>query len=74
MKPIQLFVPTYRVDECLREMRECLEKGWTGLGFKTLEFEAAWKQYTGPFVSADLFIETLYNDLSGRKTAALIRH
>jgi len=45
--PIQLFVPTFRVDECLREIRECLEKGWTGLGFKTVTFEAAWKAYSG---------------------------
>jgi dTDP-4-amino-4,6-dideoxygalactose transaminase len=47
MKPIQLFVPTFRVDECLDQVRECLEKGWTGLGFKTNEFETAWKAYTG---------------------------
>lgn len=47
MKPIQLFVPTFRVDECLAQVRECLEKGWTGLGFKTNEFEQAWKAYTG---------------------------
>lgn len=47
MKPIQLFVPTFRVDECLAQVRECLEKGWTGLGFKTNEFEEAWKAYTG---------------------------
>ena len=47
MKPIQLFVPTFRVDECLDEVRECLEKGWTGLGFKTAEFEQAWARYTG---------------------------
>ena len=47
MKPIQLFVPTFRVDECLAQVRECLEKGWTGLGFKTNEFEQAWKTYTG---------------------------
>ena len=46
MKPIQLFVPTFRVDECLAQVRECLEKGWTGLGFKTNEFEQAWKAYT----------------------------
>lgn len=46
MKPIQLFVPTFRVDECLAEVRECLEKGWTGLGFKTTAFEEAWKAYT----------------------------
>ncbi len=45
--PVQLFVPTFRIDECLAEIRECLEKGWTGLGFKTVEFEAAWKNYTG---------------------------
>ncbi|HCC08186.1 MAG TPA: aminotransferase DegT [Clostridiales bacterium] len=44
---IQLFVPTFRVEECLNEIRECLEKGWTGLGFKTVEFENKWKEYTG---------------------------
>ena len=47
MKPIQLFVPTFRTDECLAGIRECLDKGWTGLGFKTTEFEEAWKAYTG---------------------------
>ncbi|MDR6552201.1 DegT/DnrJ/EryC1/StrS family aminotransferase [Paenibacillus qinlingensis] len=44
---IQLFVPTFRVEECLEEIRECLEKGWTGLGFKTVQFEDEWKKYTG---------------------------
>lgn len=44
---IQLFVPTFRVEECLEEIRECLEKGWTGLGFKTVEIEEKWKEYTG---------------------------
>ena len=44
---IQLFVPTFRIDECLEQIRECLEKGWTGLGFKTVEFEENWKKYTG---------------------------
>lgn len=43
---IQLFVPTFRVDECLNEIKECLEKGWTGLGYKTIEFEEKWKKYT----------------------------
>ncbi|HET8645816.1 MAG TPA: aminotransferase class V-fold PLP-dependent enzyme, partial [Vicinamibacteria bacterium] len=45
--PIHLFVPSFRVDEVLEAVRECLEKGWTGLGFKTVEFEQAWKQHTG---------------------------
>src|SRR5262249_4575296 len=44
---IQLFVPTFSVDECLAEIRECLEKGWTGLGFKTVEFEKQWCEYSG---------------------------
>ncbi len=47
MDSIQLFVPTFRIEETLEQIRECLEKGWTGLGFKTVEFEEAWKQYTG---------------------------
>ena len=47
MDPIQLFVPTFRVEETLAEIRQCLEKGWTGLGFKTVEFEEEWKRYTG---------------------------
>ena len=44
---IQLFVPTFDVDGCLAEIRECHEKGWTGMGFKTVEFEEKWKEYTG---------------------------
>lgn len=45
--PIQLFVPSFHVEECLDEIRECLEKGWTGLGFKTVQLEQDWKKYTG---------------------------
>lgn len=47
LKPIQLFVPTFDIEQCLIQLRECLEIGWTGLGFKTVEFENAWKEYTG---------------------------
>jgi len=47
MDPIHLFVPTFRIEECLAQIRECLEKGWTGIGFKTVAFEEAWKEYTG---------------------------
>ena len=46
-KNIQLFRPVYRVDEILNEIKECLEIGWTGLGYKTVEFEEKWKEYTG---------------------------
>lgn len=44
---IQLFKASFDVDACLAQVRECLEKGWTGMGFKTVEFEDAWKKYTG---------------------------
>ena len=46
-EPIHVFVPTFRIDECLEEIRECLEKGWTGLGYKTVAFEEAWRRHTG---------------------------
>ena len=47
---IQLFTPKFEVQECLNEIQECLEKGWTGLGFKTVQLEEEWKRYTGlPF-------------------------
>ena len=45
--PIQVLKPKFHIDECLSEIRECLEKGWTGMGFKTVEFEEEWKKYTG---------------------------
>lgn len=44
---IQVLKPKFHVDECLEAVRECLEKGWTGMGFKTVEFETEWKKYTG---------------------------
>lgn len=45
--PIQVLKPKFHVEECLDAVRECLEKGWTGMGFKTVEFENDWKAYTG---------------------------
>lgn len=44
---IQLFCADFDVEACLAQVRECLEIGWTGMGFKTVEFEEAWKKYTG---------------------------
>jgi glyoxylase-like metal-dependent hydrolase (beta-lactamase superfamily II) len=33
-----------------------------------------WKKWSGDFVSSDLFIETLYNDLTGKKTGEFVKH
>jgi dTDP-4-amino-4,6-dideoxygalactose transaminase len=43
---INVLKPKFRTDEILAEIKECLEKGWTGLGWKTVEFEDTWKSYT----------------------------
>jgi dTDP-4-amino-4,6-dideoxygalactose transaminase len=47
LKNIQLFRPVYNIEEVLNEIRKTLEIGWTGLGFKTVEFEKLWQEYTG---------------------------
>lgn len=47
MNDIHLFVPTFDVDACVDAVRRCLEKGWTGLGDQTVEFERAFGEYTG---------------------------
>ncbi len=47
MSTIQVLKPQFHIEECLDQVRECLEKGWTGSGFKTAEFEQKWKDYTG---------------------------
>lgn len=44
---IQVLKPKFHIEECLDGVKECLEKGWTGMGYKTAEFEEEWKKYTG---------------------------
>ena len=33
-----------------------------------------WKKYSGDFVNQDVFLETLYNSLTGQRTGKLIKH
>src|SRR6266849_517379 len=33
-----------------------------------------WKKWAGDFISSDAFIETLYNDLTGKKTGEFMKH
>jgi len=46
-KAIQVFKPYYRTEEIIEEVRECLDIGWTGLGYKTIKFEQDFKKYSG---------------------------
>ena len=62
----------------LKETRGVVEKavkaGKTLEQLKQDKVLAPWQKYSGQFVSTDLFIETLYNELTGKKTAALVKH
>jgi len=33
-----------------------------------------WKKWNGDFVSTDMFVEMLYNDLTGKQDEKLIKH
>tara|TARA_R110001592_G_scaffold33332_3_gene115676 strand:+ start:82 stop:1245 length:1164 start_codon:yes stop_codon:yes gene_type:complete len=46
MKSINLFKPKYRTQEILKQIEECCEKGWTGLGYKTEKFEHEFQKYS----------------------------
>lgn len=44
---IALFEPVFDKEKCLENIGQCLDVGWTGLGYMTEKFEDAWKEYTG---------------------------
>lgn len=46
MDKIQVLKPKYRTEEILKEIQECLDTSWTGMGGKAIEFEEKWKVYT----------------------------
>ena len=46
MNNIMLFKPLFRTEEVLDEIGQCLDIGWTGIGYKTDEFEKLWCAYT----------------------------
>jgi cyclase len=64
--------------QMLKDTRAAVAKGIkAGKSMEQLKKDKVlepWQKYSGPFISTDAFIETLYNDLTGMKTAALIRH
>lgn len=43
---IQLFKPKFRTNKILKNLRQVFDIGWTGIGFKTNEFEEKWNSYT----------------------------
>jgi cyclase len=64
--------------QLLKDTRAVVEKavkaGKTLEQMKAEKVLAQWQKFSGPFVTTDLFIETLYNELTGTKTAGLVQH
>jgi Zn-dependent hydrolases, including glyoxylases len=62
----------------LQETRSVVEKAIkAGQALDQMKHEKileAWKQWSGDFISTDAFIETLYNDLTGKKSGEFIKH
>jgi glyoxylase-like metal-dependent hydrolase (beta-lactamase superfamily II) len=62
----------------LKETRDVVQKalkdGKTLDQMKQAKLLEPWKKYSGEFVNEDVFLETLYNSLTGQKTGKLIKH
>jgi glyoxylase-like metal-dependent hydrolase (beta-lactamase superfamily II) len=62
----------------LTETRAVVEKGiQQGKTLDQLKQEKvldSWKKWNGDFITTDAFIETLFNDLTGKKDAKFIKH
>jgi cyclase len=62
----------------LKETQAAVEKGvQQGKTLDQLKREKVlepWKNWSGQFITADAFIETIYNDLSGKKDGKFIKH
>lgn len=62
----------------IRETRAVVEKnlkaGKTLEQMKKDKVLEPWKKYSGDFISSDAWIETLYNELTGKKDAKFMKH
>ena len=62
----------------LKETRDIVENairaGKTLDQMKQEKILEAWKNLSGEFISTDAFIETLYNDLTGKKSGEYLKH
>jgi glyoxylase-like metal-dependent hydrolase (beta-lactamase superfamily II) len=62
----------------LKETRDAVQKalqdGKTLDQMNQAKLLDPWKKYSGEFVTEDIFLETLYNSLTGQRTGKLIKH
>ena len=55
-------------------VQDALDKKMTLEQMKEKKILDPWKKYAGEFVTADVFLETLYNSLTGQKNGKFIKH
>jgi cyclase len=55
-------------------VQKALKDGKTLDQMKQAKLLEPWKKYSGDFVSEDVFLETLYNSLTGQKNGMFIKH
>lgn len=76
--PLSTLDDVRRFVTMVKESRSAVEKavkaGKTLDQLKQEKVLAPWQKHSGPFISTDMFIETLYSELTGKKSAALIKH
>jgi glyoxylase-like metal-dependent hydrolase (beta-lactamase superfamily II) len=55
-------------------VQQALKEGKTLDQMKQAKLLGPWKKYSGDMVTEDIFLETLYNSLTGQRTGKLIKH
>jgi glyoxylase-like metal-dependent hydrolase (beta-lactamase superfamily II) len=55
-------------------VQAALKQGKTLDQMKQEKILAAWQKWSGDFVSTDIFLETLYNSLTGQKNGKFVKH
>jgi cyclase len=76
--PVSTLDDMRRFTTMLKETHAVVEKAVkAGKSFEQMKQEkilAPWQKWNGPFVSTDAFLETLYNELTGKRPTALLKH
>jgi cyclase len=76
--PVSTLDDVRAYETMLKETRDVVQKalkeGKTLNQMKQAKLLEPWKKYSGDFVNQDVFLETLYNSLTGQKTGKLIKH
>jgi glyoxylase-like metal-dependent hydrolase (beta-lactamase superfamily II) len=62
------------LQETRAAVQDALDKKMTLAEMKEKKILDPWKKYSGDFVSEDVFLETVYNSLTGQKNGKFVKH